>query len=306
LINVRIGYTSGSASNHRFGFAIVAVANRSSWLDRSGRVASIAMLQELVPGSVADEVARLIPVDVPARPRAVAVMDGVLSGRVWTDDAAHPGATIVLEDADGTVYAGGAVTKASFAQTLEGVETASRDLIFGFAGSDDPTRSLVPVAPYWRGDAIDFSDRQPPADEAASLAVVTGARVVEIDAALLPQTAWYEDTLHAFGSVDGWLTHGVGFGVMVGNRLVAEAIAGPRTRGLLEMGVATREEHRGRGYGTLVSRLVARACEVRGDRVWWNAHADNAPSVAIARRLGFRRERHYELFACRAPLIRTR
>jgi predicted GNAT family acetyltransferase len=80
---------------------------------------------------------------------------------------------------------------------------------------------------------------------------------------------------------------------------VAEAMAGPRVRGMLEMGVATREPYRGRGYGTLLSRYVARTCEAEGEAVWWNANATNAPSLAIARRLGFRVERRYDLIAYR-------
>jgi predicted GNAT family acetyltransferase len=100
--------------------------------------------------------------------------------------------------------------------------------------------------------------------------------------------------------VERWEALAVGFAVMAGDRMLAEALAGPRSRGMLEMGVITREDQRRRGYGTLVSRLTARACEAEGDRVWWNANADNAPSVAIARRIGFTRERRYDLVACHA------
>jgi GNAT superfamily N-acetyltransferase len=89
---------------------------------------------------------------------------------------------------------------------------------------------------------------------------------------------------------------------MVDGAVAAESNAGPRCRGLLEMGVVTREPFRRRGFGTLVSVAVARACEERGDRVWWNANATNVPSLAIARRLGFSTERRYEVVACHAPL----
>jgi RimJ/RimL family protein N-acetyltransferase len=126
--------------------------------------------------------------------------------------------------------------------------------------------------------------------------------VVPIDPQLLARTEWYADTLHAFGSIERWLELGLGFGVMVGEELVAEALAGPRCRGVLEMGIVTRESHRRRGYGTLASRRLAMACEARGDRVWWNANADNVASIAIARRLGFSVERRYELAALHAPL----
>ena len=49
----------------------------------------------------------LIPTDVPTRPRALAVLDGVLAGRISTDDPAHPGWALIIETADGTVFCGG-------------------------------------------------------------------------------------------------------------------------------------------------------------------------------------------------------
>jgi RimJ/RimL family protein N-acetyltransferase len=256
-------------------------------------------LDELRPPYDATGIERLIRTDAPTRPRALAVLDGVLAGRVWADDDERPSAAIVLEDADGTVWAGGAVTRPLVAETLASYRTKSGDLIFGFADAGDPLRDLLPSEPYWTGEAIDFTDRVPPPDEAALEPELSdGHHVVRLDAESLPLIEWYEDTLHAFGSIERWLDLGVGFGVMAGEELAAEAMAGPRVRGLLEMGVATRERFRRRGYGTLVSRLTARACEARGDRVWWNANAGNVPSIAIARRLGFRRERRYEVVAC--------
>ena len=246
----------------------------------------------------------LIPGDVPTRPRALAVVDGVLSGRVWVDDPERPTAGLVIEDADGTVYGGGALTADHVRAALARVETASGDLIFGFAGTHDGMRGLVPTEPYWSGEAIDFTDRVPPADEDNRLEreLPDGAELARLDRHTLPTVEWYADTLHAFGSVEAWERLAVGYAVMRDGRPLAECLAGPRCRGLLEMGVVTREAERGKGLGTLVSIAVARECEARGDVVWWNANAGNAPSLAIARRLGFTRERRYELVACRAPL----
>ena len=262
------------------------------------------MLIEISPPVPGVTASQLIPADVPARPRADAVLDDRLTGRIWVDDPGAPRAVLVIETGDGTVYGGGRLSANDIRSALTGVGTASGDLIFGFAGLDDPTRGLVPGDPYLAGEAIDFLRRRAPDDEAAEVtrAPVDGGRVVRIDASLLPQTTWYADTLHAFGGVDRWEAFGVGYGVMIGDELVAEAMAGPRNRGQAEIGVVTRKAHRGRGHGTLVSRLVARACEAQGDTVWWNANAENAPSIAIARRLGFQEERRYDLVACRAPL----
>jgi RimJ/RimL family protein N-acetyltransferase len=264
------------------------------------------MVVQLNPGSIGPRVERNISDAAPARPRALAVIDGVLAGSVWADEPDEPSWTVVVEKADGTVYAGGAVTASVLDRIMPGVETAAGDLIFGFTGPDDPLRGIVPPDPYYRGEAIDFTKREPPEGEGAVLAAPPDVTVTRIGSDLLPQTEWYADTLVAYGSAERFATLAVGVGVLAEGRLVAECIAGPRVRGTLEMGVATRAAHRGRGYGTLVCRHVARACEAAGDTVWWNANANNEPSLAIARRLGFRVERPYELIAYRTGAWPTR
>lgn len=261
-------------------------------------------LHPISASDVPHGVEELLAPDIPTRPRALAVLDGVLAGRIWVDDPRAPRSLVVVETADGTVYAGGALTREAVRHALLGCETASSDLVFGFSGPADPLRELVPAEPYWQGEAIDFTDRRPPDDELAppERALSEGAVLVRLDRSTLPLTAWYEDTIFAFGSMEAWEAHGIGYAVMTDGAVVAEAVAGPGCRGLLEMGVTTVEAFRRRGFGTAVSRAAARACEERGDRVWWNANAGNAPSLAIARRLGFRSERRYELVACHAPL----
>ena len=245
----------------------------------------------------------MIPADAPTRPRALAVLDGVLAGRILTDDSAHPSWAMVVETADGTVFWGGQPSADAIRKALATVRTESGDLIFGFAGVDDTVRRLLPPKPYYQGRAIDFTDRVAPPDEAGLVArkPPNGLRLVELDAELLPRTEWAEDTIHAFGSAGAWAERGIGFCLLDDDVVVvAQGMAGPRARGLLEMGVWTRPSHRRRGLGTLVSLHTAVACEARGDAVWWNTNADNVGSIQIARRIGFRTERPYDLVAYRS------
>ena len=257
-------------------------------------------LRLISPPNLPPAAASLIRADSPTLPRALAVLAGALAGRAWVDDPATPAALLVVEDADGTVYAGGSLGEADVHPILASLATASGDLIFGFADADDPLRGLMPSEPYWRGEAIDFTERQAAPDEAYRLArpLPDGARLERLTRATLPLTEWHADTLRSFGSIERWEANGIGYGILIGDELVAESVAGPRVGGMLEMGVTTRESHRRKGFGTLVSLAVARACEEGGDRVWWNANAGNAPSLAIARRLGFGTERRYEVVAC--------
>ena len=117
----------------------------------------------------------------------MAVLDGVLAGRVWADDRARPTVALVIEDSDGTVFGGGSLTASQVADTLADVETASGDLIFGFADGDDALRGMLPREPYWTGEAIDFTDRRPPPDEPAGPEPpLEGMEVVALDASTLP------------------------------------------------------------------------------------------------------------------------
>ena len=68
-------------------------------------------------------------------------------------------------------------------------------------------------------------------------------------------------------------------------------------RGVAEVGVGTSAAHRGRGLATLAAARVILACEARGYRPFWNAASQNAASVALARRLGFRTERAFQVAA---------
>mgnify|MGYP001175455066 CR=1 FL=1 len=56
----------------------------------------------------------------------------------------------------------------------------------------------------------------------------------------------------------------------------------------VDLGVTTHEAWRGQGLGTSVAALVARAVRERGLVPVWSCATHNAPSLRIARRLGFR------------------
>lgn len=55
-----------------------------------------------------------------------------------------------------------------------------------------------------------------------------------------------------------------------------------------DIGVSTHEDYRGLGYATSAAALVAEEIVRRGHLPVWSCGAHNEPSMAIARRLGFR------------------
>lgn len=238
--------------------------------------------------------------ELPTRPRLLGVLDGALTGVIWADAADPPAWVVATELADGTTYVGGSIDTPDLTAVFASLRPASGDIIIGFGGPNDPVRDVVPPDPYYRGEAIDFTHRVPPAREDDLLEPPTGLRIVEMTPELFARTEWYEDTLLAFGGMERWLAGGIGRCLMRDDEIVCESMAGPPVRGLMEVGVITRESERGRGYATLTCRHLVRACEERGLVTWWNTSSGNAASAAVARRLGFTLERRYELVAYRS------
>ncbi|MEN9938556.1 MAG: acetyltransferase, partial [Chloroflexota bacterium] len=75
--------------------------------------------------------------------------------------------------------------------------------------------------------------------------------------------------------------------------VVCEAATGAAVEGLIEVGVTTREDERGRGLATAACAALITSCEADGLSTWWDCAAQNTPSTRLARRLGFRDERTY-------------
>ena len=85
-------------------------------------------------------------------------------------------------------------------------------------------------------------------------------------------------------------THQLGdfVGVKQGGRLVAMAGERMRPTGFTEVsGVCTHPDHRGRGYGGGLMRIVAERILARGETPFLHVYATNAGAIALYRSLGF-------------------
>jgi len=244
---------------------------------------------------------RLIGADWPAGQRCRGVLDGVLTGSIWVDRWPRPGWVAVTELADGTTYFGGKPDAAAVTKVFGRLAPASNEIVVGLRSGDDPIVAVLPPRPDYDGHAIDFSARRPDPDRDALAATPPpGVRLAPMDVDLFRRSRWFEDTVYAFGSVERWQKLGLGVAVLLRGALVSEALAGPAIRATMEMGIVTHPDHRRRGYATAAANVLAAECEARGLEVWWNANADNLPSLAVARRIGFSRERRYRVLMWRS------
>jgi GNAT superfamily N-acetyltransferase len=75
---------------------------------------------------------------------------------------------------------------------------------------------------------------------------------------------------------------------MADGRLVAAGTLAPWREGFWHVGIVTHPGYRGRGYGRAVVSAISRYGFGRGCLLHYQTLLANAPSVAIARLLGYR------------------
>ena len=97
------------------------------------------------------------------------------------------------------------------------------------------------------------------------------------------------------GSLDNFLANGIGLVMMRGDEIIVEAYASSLGDTQAEIGAITREPYRGRGYAPITCAYLINTCEQRGYRAYWSCDADNEASIRVARKLGFRQEKAYEI-----------
>ena len=90
-----------------------------------------------------------------------------------------------------------------------------------------------------------------------------------------------------FGSLRALLTDGVVACAVVDGGIVAIAQTYARTPRHADIGVATLEQWRNRGFATAAASVVARHVQEAGQTPVWSAGEDNHASLRVAAKLGF-------------------
>jgi RimJ/RimL family protein N-acetyltransferase len=251
----------------------------------------------LVPltAELAPQLDALFAGDRPIPIRLWAILDGTIQGRILVDEPARPALALVQELAEGTAYIGGAATPQALADAFDQLRQYQEIVICMWP--DDPRSSALPAAPYYEGMAIDFTDRSPAIDLSRVAALPSGYRLRRIDAEVVSALEGFDYYVAMFGSVERAIQHTIGYCLMHGETVVSEAVAGPLTRGIAEIGVGTGAAHRRQGFATATAARVIQECEALGYRAFWNASQQNLASVALAKRLGFQTEQPFKVLA---------
>jgi len=245
------------------------------------------------PGQVTSEIRSLFRKDDPQARRCFAVLeDSAPIGKIFVDDPLAPGWAIVQEIVDHSLYIGGVIDAPAFARVFS-VLRQEGDVLVGM-WPDDPRIELLPANPSYDGRTLEFYDRPIGKGLAQYLQQVpTGCRIQRIDRELVMRTEWGPGDVEALGGIDVWEKSCMGYCLMQGDQILSEASAGLPALGLYEPGVFTQKAHRGKGFGTITVARLIQEIEALGGQTYWNCARQNLPSIAIARKLGYRIEKEY-------------
>jgi RimJ/RimL family protein N-acetyltransferase len=251
---------------------------------------------QVLPSQVTPQIRQLFDPHAPASLRSLAVLDGRSVGDVWVDTLPYPRFGIVREAAFGSLYFGGAPDAAAINDVVSDLRHRG-DVLIGL-WPDDSLWEKLPVNPDYVGSVLEFSHRF--ADESVPLVpepLPEGCQLRHLDCDLFKWSMMAGYFVGVYGSAKKALKEGIGLCLMRGLEILSEGSAGPSANGLIEIGVETKKEHRHLGYASWVCAHLIKECEQLGLGTYWNCDAQNPASIALARKLGYRLEKHYKLVA---------
>jgi hypothetical protein len=255
----------------------------------------VPMIQ-VPPSQVTPVLKALFDIGAPTGIRCRAVLEGGNAGKIITDVPERPRWACVWEADDGILYRDGALDRDTLQRV---VSTLRQEGVVALAYREgDACVAQFPAEPNAGAPCLEFdrpaggSDLSPCLDH-----VPAGCEVRRMDRALLERSPWRESNSVRYGSLDNLLDKGIIVYVLQDGEIVSEAHADMEIGGVREVGIVTKKEHRGRGLATLACAQLLRICEAAGCGAYWDCAEHNAPSVAVARKLGFGNMRKYRLLA---------
>ncbi len=227
---------------------------------------------------------------IPNNPALWAVFLGRHTGRALVDDSRHPTQCLLRTDAQLT-YASRRISQEFLAETIAYFRHFGAMWLIHAQG-DPPAAGSYRVMPR-----LEFFDYDPHSTQLAELrSQLPGEfKLKIIDRDLLERCAWRDDMQFYCGSLENFLLHNLGLCMMDGDEIIVEAYASALGDHYAEIGAITHEPHRGCGYAPIAVAYLIEMVEQRGYHAYWSCDIDNPASARVARKLGFRVEKPYEI-----------
>jgi RimJ/RimL family protein N-acetyltransferase len=228
---------------------------------------------------------------VPNNPALWSVFLGHHTGRAVVDELDHPSQCVLRTDAVMT-YTSQNVSQPFLEAALDhfrgiGPIWLIRDQ--GDPPAPEPVRCL---------SRLEFYDL-----DSASLVLAgyrnqleMGFTLRSIDRELFERCEWREDMEFFSGSLENFLQNDLGICLMRTDEIIVEAYASALGEPYAEIGAITHEPYRSKGYATLTVAYLVEILAQLGYQCYWSCDFDNPASARVARKLGFKIEKPYEIW----------
>lgn len=249
-----------------------------------------------------------------AEPHLALVIEAVIAGHspahIWVDAATRPQTALLWDKSHGLYLAGALPSSLSWLHTLLHQtiipEARGRGIrLFKVYHSGPDWAEIAPsllnpiaLTPRTRS-FLRFDPSSPPVGD---ITVPDGFTLRPIDASLLADDnlmnieALREEITSCWPMVDTFLFHGFGFCLVQGTELVCWCTAEYVSAGQCGVGIETIETYQGRGLATAAAHAFVAHCQEQNITAHWDSWQANTPSVAVARKIGFRHLLDYSVY----------
>ena len=234
---------------------------------------------------------------VPNNPILFATLMGHTPGRAWVDDPVNPSQCMVRVNGL-LVFLSNNVDQAFLEGGFDIIKKFSHVVYVSRRGE---TTLQIPTADRIL-QRLEFTEYDAESQSIADLVnsgLPDGFEIRDIDEELIKKIDSREDIESYCGSLENFLTHGFGICLIKNGEIVSEAYTPYVAAKNVELATFTKETHRGCGYATKTCAPFIQTCRERDLEPYWSCDADNLASVSLARKLGFKNEREYEILMYR-------
>lgn len=141
---------------------------------------------------------------------------------------------------------------------------------------------------YWEHDEDSFKEAPKPS-------LSEGLSIVPIVASDFVNESIQNDVLLFWNETEEMLEKSVGIKAMNGNKLIGSCTPAAYVNGHHEIDIAVDREYRKQGIGYAMAYTFITECYKRGEKPGWDCVSHNAPSKALAIKLGFKQVGKYKL-----------
>jgi RimJ/RimL family protein N-acetyltransferase len=233
---------------------------------------------------------RFFTSDQPGYPMARSVLENRCPGTVWVDHPQNP--TTALVALDHRFLIPGETMNPDFLHAA--VRQLQRENRLHLVWTEPSRHRLKPPpSRVLEVERREFRDRD--RSTRFALSAPDDVRVCKITADLAPRCQWTHEMERIFGGLRRFFVHGLGFCLIRGESILAEAYAAFWGDSQVEIAVVTDQAHRRQGHGLRICAELIGACEAMGFETYWSCDSRNRGSMKLAERLGYRSCRGYRL-----------